>query len=100
MPKIISIPRVGNIQFPDGMSDGEIAKVAGETHDAKVIGRVVKFMRDDPQMRDLSISAFHKEMSTISALLEKYPRLALAAYEGIGKFNSQSTAKQVLPVAQ
>lgn len=94
MPRVIAIPRVGNVQFPDGMSDDEIAKISGDTHDAKVLGSVVKFMRDDPKMHDLSISAFHKEMATISMFLEKYPRLALAAFEGIGKLNSKVKGAQ------
>lgn len=88
MSKIVHIPKVGHIAFPDEMEDGAIGKAAQQLHaDARNAG-ISKFMEDDPAIQGLSHAAKLKELSTIAAMHEKYPRLADAVDRGMGLFTS------------
>jgi len=83
MPKLIHIPKIGHVSFPDGMRDEEIAKHASRLHaDARNAG-ISKFMEHDPAHNGLSHAELLKALANISSLLEKYPRLADAVDRGI-----------------
>jgi hypothetical protein len=82
MPKLINIPKIGHVSFPDGMQDSEIAKHASRLHsDARNAG-ISKFMENDPAHHGLSHAERLKALANISSLMEKYPRLADAVDRG------------------
>jgi hypothetical protein len=85
MPKLIHIPKIGHVEFPDNMPDGEIAKHASRLHsDARSAG-ISRFMENDPAHQGMSHSERLKALSTITGLMEKYPRLADAVDKGMGQ---------------
>jgi hypothetical protein len=85
MSKIVHIPKVGHISFPDEMKDEEISKAASKLHsDARSAG-ISKFMENDPAHQGMSHAEKLKALSTIAALHEKYPRLADAVDKGMGQ---------------
>jgi hypothetical protein len=85
MSKRIHIPKIGHVDFPDEMKDEEITKHASRLHsDARNAG-ISKFMENDPAHHGLSHAERLKALSTISSLLEKYPRLADAVDKGMGR---------------
>ncbi len=99
MPKVISIPRVGNVQFPDEMGDQDIAQASGEVHDKAVLADVLRFAAQDPSFQGMKDSEVHKQIGSIAAVLEKFPRLIHALDAGAkGKaaalFNPVSQAAQ------
>lgn len=94
MAKIVHIPKVGHIQFPDEMQDEAIGKAATKLHaDARNAG-ISKFMEDDPAIQGLSHAAKLKELSTIAAMHEKYPRLSDAVDRGMGLVTSSTSETQ------
>jgi len=84
MPKLVHIPKVGHVSFPDTMKDEEINEAAGRIHDDARSAGISKFMENDPAHAGMSHSERLKALSTITGLLEKYPRLADAVDKGIG----------------
>jgi hypothetical protein len=97
MPKIVHIPKIGHVEFPDEMKDEDISAAASKLHgDARNAG-ISKFMESDPAITGLSHAQKLKELSTIAALHEKYPRLADAVDKGMGSVTSTPTAQ---PTAQ
>ena len=80
----VEIPKVGNVDFPDEMKPEEVEQAAGELHDRALLSGVMKFVAQDPSLQDLKASDFHKQLATVSALLEKFPRLAQAIDAGMG----------------
>jgi hypothetical protein len=36
MPRIVAVPNVGNVQFPDEMSDNEVMKAAAQLHQSQM----------------------------------------------------------------
>lgn len=93
MPKLVHIPKIGHIEFPDEMKDGDIAKAASLLHSNKRGEEISKFMETDPALQGLPHSQRLKELSTIAALHEKYPRLADAVDKGMGLVTSQASAQ-------
>jgi hypothetical protein len=85
MSKLIHIPKIGHVEFPDNMPDQEIAKHASRLHSDARSAVVSKFMENDPAHTGMSHSERLKALSTITGLLEKYPRLADAVDKGIGQ---------------
>jgi hypothetical protein len=88
MPKVVTVPKIGDVAFPDGMSDQEIAQAAGEAHDNALTAGVSKFMESDPTIQGLKTSEKLNALSSITQLLERFPRLA----EAVDKGMSQVTA--------
>lgn len=91
MAKIVHIPKVGHIQFPDEMKDEEIGDAASKLHDDARNASISKFMEEDPAIQGLSHAAKLKELSTIAAMHEKYPRLADAVDKGMGLVTSSAS---------
>lgn len=86
--KLIHIPKIGHVEFPDEMEDKEIADHASNLHaDARNAG-ISKFMESDEALQGLTHSQKLKELSTIAALHEKYPRLADAVDRGMSLVTS------------
>jgi hypothetical protein len=85
MPKLVNVPKLGLVSFPDDMSDEDIAKHIAPHHAEVVMQSIMQFMRTDPQLATMTHSQFHKEMASVATMLEKYPRLALAVDKGIQK---------------
>lgn len=83
MSKLIHIPKVGHVEFPDGMDDKEIAEHASNAHTNARAEGITKFMQADPAIQGLPHSQRLKELSAIATLMEKYPRLADAVDKGI-----------------
>ncbi len=83
MSKIVHIPKIGHVEFPDEMDDGAITQAAGDLHSNARNEGISKFMGEDPAVKGLPHSQKLKEMSTIAGLMEKYPRLADAVDKGI-----------------
>jgi hypothetical protein len=83
MPKIIQIPKVGAVQFPDEMSDHDITQASDELHNKALADAVSKFMEADPTIQALKTSDKHKALASIADLLEKHPLLAQAVDAGI-----------------
>lgn len=92
--KIVQIENVGNVGFPDSMSDEQIGKAAGEVH-AKAnlqqprrivpqtlgISHVVEFLASREQGE---IASEHlKKLSGVAKLLEEHPALAQLAIAGL-----------------
>ncbi len=84
MAKIVHIPLIGHVNFPDGMEDGQITEAAARLHDDARNAAISKFMENDPTIKSLSHSEKLKALATIAAMLEKYPRLAEAVHKGMG----------------
>jgi|GEM_PF-3866683 len=85
MPKLIHIPKIGHVEFPDNMADADIAKHASRLHsDARSAG-ISRFMENDPAHQGMSHSERLKALSIITGLMEKYPRLADAVDKGMGQ---------------
>lgn len=94
MSKLVHIPKIGHVEFPDEMEDKEIAEHATNLHaDARNAG-ISKFMGSDPALQGLTHSQRLKELSTIAALHEKYPRLAEAVDKGMGLVTSSPSSAQ------
>jgi len=92
--KLVHIPKIGHVEFPDGMEDKEIAEHASNLHaDARNAG-ISKFMESDPALQGLTHSQKLKELSTIAALHEKYPRLAEATDKGMQFVTSSPSNEQ------
>lgn len=83
MSKLIHIPKVGHVEFPDGMDDKEIAEHASNAHTNARAEGITKFMQADPALQGLPHSQRLKELSVIASMMEKYPRLADAVDKGI-----------------
>ena len=83
MPKLVHIPKIGHVSFPDGMKDEEITEAAGRLHDDARSAVVSRFMENDPAHTGMSHSERLKALSTITGLFEKYPRLAEVVDKGI-----------------
>lgn len=97
MAKLIEIPKIGHVEFPDEMEDVDIAKHAGRLHaDARNAG-ISKFMESDPALQGLTHSQKLKELATIAAMHEKYPRLADAVDRGMGSSITSQPNEQSTP---
>jgi hypothetical protein len=88
MPRQVRIPKVGTVEFPDSMSEQDVTQAAGDLHSKALVGGVMNFMAQDPSLQGLKSSEFHKEMSGLAAMLEKFPRLAQAVDAGMGQVKS------------
>jgi hypothetical protein len=85
MPKLVFVPKLGHVSFPDDMSDEDIAKHVAPHHAEAVMQSIMAFMRKDRQLSTMTHSAFHREMASVATMLEKYPRMAMALDAGITK---------------
>lgn len=85
---IVTVPKIGTIEFPDSMGMDEVNQVAGELHDKALTESVSKFLESDPAIVGLKTSEKHKALSQISLLLEKHPLLAQAVDAGITQLSS------------
>ena len=85
MSKLIHIPKIGHVEFPHNMPDEEIVKQASRLHSDARSAVVSRFMENDPAHIGMSHSERLKALSTITGLLEKYPRLADAVDRGIAQ---------------
>ena len=83
MPKLVHIPKIGHVSFPDGMKDEEIGEAAGRLHDDARSAGISKFMENDPAHHGMSHAEKLKALATIATLHEKYPRLAEAVDKGM-----------------
>lgn len=83
MPKLVHIPMIGHVSFPDEMKDGEINEAASRLHDDKRNAAISKFMENDPAHQGMSHGEKLKALAGIAAMHEKYPRLAEATHKGI-----------------
>ncbi len=84
MSKLIHIPKIGHVEFPDEMEEKQIIEHASRLHaDARNAG-ISKFMESDPALQGLTHSEKLKELAAIAAMHEKYPRLADAVDKGMG----------------
>ena len=99
MPKVVTVPKIGDVAFPDGMSDQEIAQAAGGAHDNALTAGVSKFMESDPAIQGLKTSEKQKALSSISQLLEKYPRLAEAVDKGMSQVSAPAATQPSTPDA-
>lgn len=93
MPKTVHIPKVGHVEFPDEMDDNAIGKAAAGLHSNARAEGISTFMGQDPAIQGLPHSQKLKELSAISALMEKYPRLAHAVDTGIEALTSQGESQ-------
>lgn len=94
MSKLIHIPKIGHVEFPDEMDDKEIAEHASNAHTNARAEGITQFMQADPALKGLPHSQRLKELSAIATLMEKYPRLADAADKGIEAATSQGSEQQ------
>jgi hypothetical protein len=83
MPKLVHIPKIGHVSFPDGMKDEEINEAAGRLHDDARNAGISKFMENDPAHQGMSHAEKLKALANIAAMHEKYPRLADAVDKGM-----------------
>lgn len=83
MPKQVHIPKVGHVEFPDEMDDGAIGKAASQLHSNARNAEISQFMEQDPSLQGLPHSQKLKELASIAAMHEKYPRLAQAVEHGM-----------------
>ena len=83
MPKLVHIPKIGHVSFPDGMKDEEIGEAAGRLHDDVRSAGISKFMENDPAHQGMSHAEKLKALANIAAMHEKYPRLAEAVDHGM-----------------
>lgn len=83
MPKLVHIPKVGHVSFPDTMKDEEINEAAGRIHDDARSAGISKFMENDPAHAGMSHAEKLKALANIASLHEKYPRLAEAVDKGM-----------------
>lgn len=83
MSKLVHIPKVGHVSFPDTMKDEEINDAAGRIHDDARSAGISKFMENDPAHQGMSHAEKLKALATIASLHEKYPRLAEAVDKGM-----------------
>lgn len=83
MPKLVHIPKIGHISFPDEMKDEEINEAAGRLHDDARSAGISKFMENDPAHQGMSHAEKLKALAGIAAMHEKYPRLAEAVDKGM-----------------
>ena len=97
MPKNVDIPKIGLVEFPDGMSDNDIAQAAGDLHDKALTSGVSKFMENDPTIRGLKTSEKLKALASIAQMLEKHPLLAQAVDKGMGQVSATSQPTQSAP---
>jgi hypothetical protein len=88
MAKVIAIPRVGNISFPDEISDQEIAAAASEAHGKAMLSAVMRFVQADQSFRKLPASEAYKQLAAVAGILEKYPRLIRAIDAGMAKVSN------------
>lgn len=97
MPKLVHIPKIGHVEFPDGMEDEAITKAASQLHANARNEGISKFMEGDPAIQGLPHSQKLKELATIAALHEKYPRLADAVDKGMGLVTSSGVSQDAKP---
>ena len=107
MSKLVHIPKIGHVEFPDEMQDKEIAEHASNLHSNALNEGISKFMGADPAIQGLPHSQKLKELSAIATLMEKYPRLAAAVDKGItsqtdeqSSESPEQTAPSTQPVQQ
>ncbi len=55
MAKIVHIPLIGHVNFPDGMEDGQITEAAARLHDDARNAAISKFMENDPTIKSRAI---------------------------------------------
>lgn len=92
MPKVVQVPKVGNIQFPDEMPDDQVAQASGDAHTKALLEGVMKFMEDDPAFQEVGVSEKHKALAGIAQTLEQFPRLAQAVDAGMSQVTSSPNA--------
>jgi hypothetical protein len=100
MAKVIHIPRVGNISFPDEMNDNAIANAASEAHGEASLVAVMNFVQGDPAFRKMKPSEAYKNLQAVAEILEKYPSLVRAIDVGMTKVSSPSARTSGPPAPQ
>ena len=84
MKRIVEIPRVGNVAFPDHMSDAEVSSASKRLHDRAspqlgiedVLQALIKTEKGPS-------SKAHQKMAEVAQLLEQNPALLQLAIAGL-----------------
>jgi len=101
MAKQVHIPKIGVVQFPDGMDDNAIASAASEAHGRASLLAVMNFVQRDPAFRSMAPSEAYKQLAAVSGILEKYPSLIRAIDVGMASIpNATARGPQGKPQAR
>jgi hypothetical protein len=84
MARVVAIPKVGAVQFPDSMSDQDVQNASQAVHEdasRKEIAAIIHYVADRTQ--STKVSEHLKVAHTIATVLETFPALADLAGAGL-----------------
>jgi hypothetical protein len=98
MAKVIQIPKVGNIQFPDNMNDSDIQQAAGELHDRAAQKEIEVLLQFLSRAVSGTPSDRFKKLSGIAQILEQNPVMVELAIAGLRAISTENRAAAVSTV--